>query len=44
MMVNLQEQAQRFGTDVHDGWATEVDFSGEVKVWINGEKNCIAKR
>ena len=39
MMVNLQEQAQRFGADVRDGWATKVDFSGDIKkVWINGEK------
>lgn len=36
MMVQLQTQAQRFGTDVRDGWATKVDFSGEIhKVWIN---------
>jgi thioredoxin reductase (NADPH) len=28
MMVGLQAQAQRFGTDVRDGWATKVDFSG----------------
>ncbi|MGG7036393.1 MAG: thioredoxin-disulfide reductase [Flavobacterium sp.] len=36
MMVQLQEQAKRFGTDVRDGWATKVDFSGSVhKVWIN---------
>jgi thioredoxin reductase (NADPH) len=36
MMVQLQAQAQRFGTDVRDGWATKVDFSGEIhKVWIN---------
>lgn len=36
MMVGLQAQAQRFGTDVRDGWATKVDFSGEIhKVWIN---------
>jgi thioredoxin reductase (NADPH) len=27
---------QRFGTDVRDGWATKVDFSGDIhKVWIN---------
>ncbi|MBG6110682.1 thioredoxin reductase (NADPH) [Flavobacterium sp. CG_9.10] len=39
MMVQLQAQAQRFGTDVRDGWATKVDFSGDVhKVWINGTK------
>ncbi|MEZ7497169.1 thioredoxin-disulfide reductase [Flavobacterium sp. Arc3] len=36
MMVGLQAQAQRFGTDVRDGWATKVDFSGGIhKVWIN---------
>ena len=39
MMVQLQSQAQRFGTDVRDGWATKVDFSGDIhKVWINGTK------
>ena len=39
MMVGLQAQAQRFGTDVRDGWATKVDFSGDIhKVWINGAK------
>jgi thioredoxin reductase (NADPH) len=39
MMVQLQAQAQRFGTDVRDGWATKVDFSGDIhKVWINGTK------
>lgn len=36
MMMQLQAQAQRFGADVRDGWATKVDFSEEVKkVWIN---------
>ena len=39
MMIGLQEQAKRFGTDVRDGWATKVDFSGDVhKVWINDNK------
>ena len=39
MMVQLQSQAQRFGTDVRDGWATKVEFSGDVhKVWINDSK------
>jgi thioredoxin reductase (NADPH) len=39
MMVGLQNQAQRFGTDVRDGWATKVDFSSEPhKVWINDTK------
>ncbi|WP_095952212.1 thioredoxin-disulfide reductase [Flavobacterium sp. ACN6] len=36
MMVQLQEQAKRFGADIRDGWATKVDFSGDIhKVWIN---------
>ena len=36
MMIELQEQAQRFGTDVRDGWITKVDFSDDVhKVWVN---------
>jgi thioredoxin reductase (NADPH) len=39
MMVQLQEQAKRFGTDIRDGWATKVDFSGDIhKVWINDSK------
>ncbi len=39
MMVGIEEQAKRFGTDVRDGWATKVDFSGDVhKVWINDDK------
>jgi thioredoxin reductase (NADPH) len=44
MMVQLQSQAQRFGTDVRDGWATKVDFSGEIhKVWINDTKEIHAE-
>lgn len=36
MMIELQEQAQRFGTDIRDGWITKTDFSGSVhKVWVN---------
>lgn len=36
MMIELQEQAQRFGTDVRDGWVTKVDFSDDIhKVWVN---------
>lgn len=39
MMIGLQKQAKRFGTDVRDGWATKVDFSAEPhKVWINDSK------
>jgi thioredoxin reductase (NADPH) len=39
MMIGLQKQAERFGTDVRDGWATKVDFSAEPhKIWINDTK------
>ena len=39
MMIEFQKQAERFGTDVRDGWITKVDFSGEVhKVWVNETK------
>jgi thioredoxin reductase (NADPH) len=39
MMVEFQEQAKRFDTDVRDGWVTKVDFSGDVhKVWVNETK------
>lgn len=39
MMLELQAQAERFGTDVRDGWVTKVDFSGPIhKVWVNGTK------
>ncbi len=38
MMIGLEAQAKRFGTDVRDGWATKVDFSGNIhKVWINDD-------
>jgi thioredoxin reductase (NADPH) len=39
MMIQLQEQANRFGTDIRDGWVTKVDFLGPIhKVWINDVK------
>lgn len=39
MMIGIQDQAKRFGTDIRDGWATKVDFSSEPhKVWINDTK------
>ena len=39
MMLELQAQAKRFGTDVRDGWITKVDFSGPIhKVWVNDTK------
>ena len=39
MMIELRNQAERFETDVRDGWITKVDFSGDVhKVWVNDQK------
>lgn len=39
MMLELQAQAQRFGTDIREGWITKVDFSGDIhKVWVNDSK------
>ena len=39
MMLEIQAQAKRFGTDVRDGWITKVDFSGPIhKVWVNETK------
>ena len=44
MMIELQKQAERFGTDVRDGWVTKVDFSGAFhKVWINDTKEIHAE-
>ena len=31
MMIQLQKQAERFGTDVRNGWITKVDFSNDLK-------------
>ena len=39
MMIQLQKQAERFGTDIRHGWVTKVDFSSDLhKIWINEEK------
>ncbi|MBA3986799.1 MAG: thioredoxin-disulfide reductase [Flavobacteriales bacterium] len=47
MMVQLQQQAERFGTDVRIGMATAVDFSDEVggihKVTIDNAKQIEAE-
>ncbi|WP_396208961.1 thioredoxin-disulfide reductase [Flavobacterium sp.] len=44
MMVQLQVQAQRFGSDVRDGWVTKVDFSGPThKIWVNDTKEIHAE-
>ena len=39
MMNELMKQAQRFGTDIRNGWITKVDFSNKKhKVWVNDNK------
>tara|TARA_B110000003_G_scaffold85129_1_gene87168 strand:+ start:394 stop:1329 length:936 start_codon:yes stop_codon:yes gene_type:complete len=38
MMIQLQKQAERFGTDIRNGWITKVDFSDDLKLWVNDEK------
>lgn len=39
MMIQLQQQAERFETDVRFGFITKVDFSGEVhKCWTEDGK------
>jgi len=37
MMIELQSQAERFGTDIRNGWITKVDFRNELKLWVNNE-------
>jgi thioredoxin reductase (NADPH) len=45
MMVGLQAQAERFGTDVRDGWATKVDFQATyIKFGLMTRKNCTVKQ
>ena len=42
MMIQLQKQAERFGTDVRSGWVTKVDFDKGLRAWVNDseELNC----
>jgi thioredoxin reductase (NADPH) len=43
MMIDLQKQAERFGTKVHYGLVTSVDFSGyPLKVIVDENKEVIA--
>jgi len=37
MMIELQKQAERFGTDIRNGWITKVDFNNELKLWVNDD-------
>ena len=39
MMEDFKKQAERFGTQIRFGYASKVDFSGDIhKVWIDGKK------
>src|SRR5688572_24339666 len=44
MMIDLQKQAERFGTKVHFAMVTSVDFSGyPLKVIVDGKDEVIAE-
>ncbi len=39
MMMQLEQQAKRFGTDIRNGWVTKVDFSAHPhKVWVDDQE------
>ena len=35
MMIDLQNQSERFGTDIRNGWITKVDFTNGLKLWVD---------
>ncbi len=43
MMIELQEQAERFGTDVRSGWITKVDFNNNLKLWVNDKDELVCE-
>tara|TARA_S200000501_G_scaffold228766_1_gene214542 strand:- start:208 stop:1143 length:936 start_codon:yes stop_codon:yes gene_type:complete len=38
MMIDLQKQSERFGTDIRNGWITKVDFTNGLKLWVNDQE------
>ena len=39
MMMQLEQQAKRFGADIRNGWVTKVDFSDHPhKVWVDDQE------
>nr|WP_314558975.1 thioredoxin-disulfide reductase [uncultured Capnocytophaga sp.] len=39
MMMQLEQQAKRFGADIRNGWVTKVDFSDHPhKVWVEDKE------
>ncbi|MFJ1490014.1 thioredoxin-disulfide reductase [Capnocytophaga canis] len=44
MMIELQQQAERFGAEIRNGWVTKVDFSQTPhKIWVNETHEIHAK-
>ena len=38
MMIDLQRQSERFGTDIRNGWITKVDFTNGLKLWVDDQE------
>ena len=38
MMIDLQKQSERFGTDIRNGWITKVDFANGLKLWADDQE------
>ena len=38
MMIDLQKQSERFGTDIRNGWITKVDFTNGLKLWVDDQE------
>lgn len=43
MMLELQEQAERFGTEIRNGWITKVDFNNSLKLWVNDQDELLCE-
>jgi thioredoxin reductase (NADPH) len=41
MMIDFEKQAKRFGADIRFGYATSVDFSGEIKKVVIDENHTV---
>ena len=38
MMIELEKQAKRFGTEIRNGWITKVNFNQGLRLWVNDDK------
>ena len=43
MMLELQEQAERFGTEIRNGWITKVDFTKSLRLWVNDQEEILCE-